>query len=109
MAVVVHADQHAQHVRLQLERVLLPAFLQIEHGVAADPAVDEVKVPLGKGCTKLGREEEHIAVAEDMIRVGAASAGAVGNGVPLEENAGVLVKNQWAALRAARPPGPPPR
>ena len=44
-SVVVDANQHAQQIGLQIECVVLPTFLQIKNGVAADAAVHEVQVP----------------------------------------------------------------
>ena len=86
-AVVVHADEDAQHVGLQIERVLLPALLQIEHRVAADAAIDEVELRVRKRRAVPGGDDEDIAVPQDVVRVRTAPAIAVGDRVALEQDA----------------------
>ena len=85
---VVDADEDAEHVGLQFERVLLPALLQVEHRIAADATIDEVELQLGKRRPVLGRDDEHVPVPEDMVRVGAAPAIAVRDRIALEQDSG---------------------
>ncbi len=87
-ALVVHADEDAQHVGLQVERVLLPTLLQVEHGVAADAAIEEVELQLGERRPVLGGDDEDITVPQDVVRVGTAPAVAVRDRVALEQDAG---------------------
>ena len=103
LALVVHADEDAQHVGLQIERVLLPALFQIEHGVAADAAIDEVELRLGKRRTVFGGDDEHVAVAEDVVRVGVAPAIPVRDRIALEQMRAPGVNAAIGSTACARP------
>ena len=87
MTFVIHANENAQHIRLQIQCVLLPALLQIEHCVAAHAAIEELQLCLWEGRAELRGDDERIAMAEDMIRVCGATAIAIGNRVALEQDA----------------------
>lgn len=81
---VVHADEDAQDVWLEIERVLLPAFCQIEHGVATDATIDEGEVAICHHITKLRGNDERAAVAQDVIRVRTAATIAIRDRVTLK-------------------------
>ena len=87
MRLIIHADEDAQHIGLHLERVLLPTFLQFTHRVAGYAAIREIEIEPRKRRSVFRRDDENVAVTEDMIRICAATTIPVGDRVPLKKDA----------------------
>ena len=86
---VVHADENAQHVRLQVEAIGLPALGELKHLVAADAAIEDLQIRVGPIDQQLRRGEPGIAVAERGLRIGGrvlAAAAGVGDRIALEQD-----------------------
>ena len=87
--VVVDADQDAQHVRLEVETVGLPALVELIDFVAADAAVEDLQIVIGVSGQQLGGGEPGVAAAEGLLRVRGgvvAFAAGVGDRVALEQD-----------------------
>lgn len=85
--VVIHADEDAEDVRLEIDRVLLPTLFQVGDLVAADSPVDEGQVKVREGGAVLGGDDEHVTVAQDVIRILTATTVAVRERIALEQDA----------------------
>ena len=59
---IVHADEDAQHSRLQIKRVLLPASLQIGDFVAADSSVVDFQTELRMILQQPARNQKWVAI-----------------------------------------------
>ena len=89
---IVDANENAQDVWVELQRVFAPAAGEIGDGVAADAAIEKGQIAFRQQGAEPGGDQEGIAVAQNVIGVGGASAVAVRNGIALEEDAGSLTK-----------------
>ena len=81
---IVHANEDAENVRLQVEGVFFSASLEFGDLVAPHTAVHEHETPLGKLCPNFSRDQERISAAGQLAAV-AISAG-VGDRVALKED-----------------------
>lgn len=93
ISVVINSDEDAENVRLEIECVLLPTFFQVSDLVPTDAPVDEGQVEVREGGAILGGDDEHVAVAQDVVRVLVPATIAVRNGVALKEDAGAVLKD----------------
>ena len=87
--VVVDADEDAQHVRLEIEAIGLPALGELIDLVAADAAVEDFEMVVGMIDQQLGGGEPGVAVAEGGLRVGGGVvlfAAGVGDRIALEQD-----------------------
>ena len=95
MPVVVHPDQDAQNIRLQVQAILLPAFGQLIDLVPADPAVVNTELMAGQVLKKRGSNDIGIPLTERPALVWQFPLffpAGIGNGVALEQDDTPLCK-----------------
>lgn len=61
--------------------------------ISADSAIQESQVSFRKDGTITGGDNERVPVAEDVIGIHAAAPIAVGDGITLKKNTGILAKS----------------
>ena len=87
---VIHADQNADQIRLEIEAVGLPALRQLKHFVAADPAIEHGVVCFRMIHQQLRRREPRVTVAQCGLLICRTGRGllatGVRDGVALEED-----------------------
>ena len=86
---IVNAYQYREDVGIDLQRVLLPAGLQVRHAVAADAPVVEPVVLLGIVCHIAGGTDEHVTVSENVVHVGEAAVRAAAHFAPVAVRHGI--------------------
>jgi hypothetical protein len=78
---VIHADEDAQHVRLEVEAIGLPPVGQLIHFVAADAAVENLQACVRYIDQQLRGGEPGVSIAHRSERIGLAGRVAVAAGV----------------------------
>lgn len=84
--VVIDADENAEYIGFQVERILLPSALQISDFVAADAPVDKIVIIFGESRAIFGGDEERVPMPQDVVGVCAAAPIAIRNGIALKED-----------------------
>ena len=85
---IINADQDAEQIRLQMERIDFPSRIQIHNAIPADAAVDEIPFHSGAVAGKPGGDHARVSGAESFaVESGSAACGAaaVCNGVSLKQ------------------------
>ena len=101
---VVDPDQDAEHIRFEVQRVPLPAGLQVRDGVAADAAVHEGQPAFRIKRAEFRGDDEAVPVPQDMVGVSVAPAVPVSDRIALKQDAGVgLERRHIENLRCRRP------
>src|SRR5690554_2531920 len=89
MPKVIDANEDAEDIRLELQAVLLPAFRQLVHLVAADAPVEELELQLGQLAEQVRASQHRVAFAQRVNVVGRRRffvAPVIRDGVALEQN-----------------------
>ena len=71
MGVVIYSNQDAQQIRLQFEGIFHPPLLQIQYRVPGNAPVHELQLQRREGRPVLCGNQEGIAMAQNVIRIGA--------------------------------------
>ena len=91
---VVHPNEDAEHIGLEIEDVALNAGIEIDHAVAADASVENMETIYGSGAQEFGSGHHGVSLAETWKVIGGcariAVAAAIGDGIALEEDGGIV-------------------
>lgn len=91
---VIHADQNADDRGLEVQRVLLPALRQLRTLLPETPRLKNTRSRSGYVAPVARRDQQRVARAEGLMGIPVAGATAVGDGIPLEQDAAVRLKDR---------------
>ena len=94
LGVIINPNQDTEHIRFQIEGVLLPSLFEVQHCIATDTSVKKSEVQLRRSSTVFRGDDELISVSENMIGVLTSTSITISDGVSLKQNSRVFFEDR---------------